>query len=110
MDAMDPAEVAAILNKLKVGKGGRGSRQKLCGDYSVGFSENTGGAAHQPYKLTLYKGTRPQSMGLERDHVFSKTRAQWVRDRVWRIEPTVVDRVADQIASVVKCPVKGRRR
>jgi hypothetical protein len=98
------AEIAEILSKLKVGKGGKGQSVRLCGDYRIGFFEHR--SEEQPYQVILYKGAQERRIGLRHDDVFSKSRTRWRRDGVWRMKPETVQAVAGHAAKAISCPVR----
>lgn len=102
-------DVAAILSKLMIGKGGKGSMQKITkdGDFSVSFDEN-GGNKEYPYTLTLsylYKGRfRRSEQYLSRQDVFTKSGSAWARENVYRLKPETVQKYAEQIAKMLNDP------
>lgn len=96
---MTKTELKAILEKLKVGKGGVPGSQRLDATYRIEFSEQHG-VPGQLYMCSIYKDHMRRSIGLSAADVFTKSRSNWQRDSVWRLTPATVDRIAENLLQV----------
>ena len=102
-------DVAAILSKLMIGKGGKGSMKKITkdGDFYVSLRENNDSKEY-PYAFTLsylYKGQiRKSDQYLSRQDVFTKNDSGWARSNVYRLKPETVQKYAGQIVKMLNDP------
>jgi len=108
-DGLDLKLIAA-LEKLRVNKGGEGTAKKVevfGHTFTIAFRENSKRGTGQPFVLALRFKNQEQVVQIPKEDVFSKTRSQWQRDKVWRLRDPAVMKYAASIAQAIDKTIKN---
>jgi hypothetical protein len=103
----------AALQKVKIGKGGIGSRVDICKGLQLSLFEARwdGGQGQGFYDLSVRFAYRDKTITIPPSDLVTKSKSMWARDNVYRLAPATVERYVDQIAALIeKVPAELAKR